>query len=379
MYTGYFDVLSLAQQREEARRDSNYREADRIRTELNQRGAELNDTRHTFTFKGLVGGYDLHGGMGLREIQYVALEREEARRDQDFSRADELRDWLMQLNVSVEDKSHTARLSDGSTISYDLHAQQAPSFPFAPAPPQAPAPSQAPCLRGAMAPHPAARQPVGYQPPAFWQGMQQPPPPPAGMPPAMMPPAMMPPVHMQPAQMMPAMMPHGASDSGDFQNGHEPGGPQEPHRFQGYTEALLLGFEREEARRDSNYAEADRVRNELGRRGVELFDRTHTFTYNGLQGTYDLRTGIGPQEVQYAALEREEARRDRNYARSDQLRAWLAEQGITVDDKVHTFTMPSGCTGSYDLRSWEPVFDEGSRGGFDDRGGPPKRPRQSYP
>lgn len=117
-----------------------------------------------------------------------------------------------------------------------------------------------------------------------------------------------------------------------------------------------MAVQREELRKAKDYPGSDSLRALLQQRGVTLNDATHTFSANGWEGTYDLHVGFTAREIQYVALEREEARRDRHYDRGDSLRQWLAQQNVNLDDKTHTFTMSSGEAGSYDLYSWTPVM-----------------------
>merc|ERR1711957_582634 len=107
--------------------------------------------------------------------------------------------------------------------------------------------------------------------------------------------------------------------------------------------------------------------------GGECNDKTHFFCYNGHYGCYDLHQEIGAQELQFVALEREEARRDKDYAQSDVLRDWLIGHGCNIQDREHTMTLPDGGKGSYDLRNWRPFIEGYGCVPDGRRDGPPPR------
>lgn len=152
--------------REESRRDNDYREADQIRDQLTSIGIQLDDKTHTFTMQdGQRGSYDLHyvapagpsaswvpsapprplphrGALaapardgGFAGIQQQCLERERARRDGDYKTADRLRDHLGSLGVQLEDKTHIFTTPDGRTGTYDLHQYESGASQQAPPPP----------------------------------------------------------------------------------------------------------------------------------------------------------------------------------------------------------------------------------------------------
>merc|ERR1712032_285853 len=131
--------------------------------------------------------------------------------------------------------------------------------------------------------------------------------------------------------------------------------PPDGIRFVGFHEVLCLALEREELRKAKQYGESDRLRDDLSRLGAECRDKTRTMEWKGLQCSYDLHNGVAAECLQYVCLEREESRRDKDFARSDVLRDWLKSKGCEVHDKTHTFRADSGVSGSYELRSWQPV------------------------
>lgn len=338
---GYSHTLLRAIDRENARKDGDYQKADAIRKELVDLGVRFDDASHTFTTsQGHKGGYSLHTGVGFQEVQNMCLEREEARRDSKYPEADQIRQQIQSFGATLDDRAHTFHMSDGAQGSYDLHRVGAQPIPAAPVPTGVPharaQPIQSPAalnvaVRSAPTQLVAVRQaPVGA--PAQHQAVVSRPQPPP-LPPA--------PVPMLGGG---AKAPSGRADG----------------KFHGYLEALKLAVEREELRRARDYAGADRVRGLLQQKSVTVNDATHTFTVGGWEGTYDLHVGFTVREFQYVALEREEARRDRDYSRGDTLREWLVQHSVTLDDRTHTFTTPTGEAGSYDLYNWVPVVTDTS-------------------
>lgn len=434
-YRGYAHVLQLCLERESVRKDKDYKRSDAIRDELAAEGVRLDDKSHTFFTKdGLEGHYRLSEGVGFHEVQMCCLDREEARRDKDYKAGDDIRNYLTELGVQVTDKTHTFATSDGQEGSYILGKSGGGNTNHGPAdhrpaaggyqpPPQA-------RDRYAPAPPPPTRAPHGYEPARATYGASgcraqpyapprhyPPPPPPAdgaydrgygraaradasngqshgweaalrsGAWPAPPPPSAAPsrpapaprpaarpasraaggcgwpappPPSAPSAWLAPAApVPAAAWGGGGGGSGGAEGGAGSGIEvsFKNYLAALLLALEREEARKDKAYKEADRLRNELKDLGVEVHDASHTFTFNesGVKGSYDLKAGLSAQALQMVALEREEVRKGKDYAESDRLRDWLLEQGVTVDDKAHSFRTSLGIVGSFDLRTWTPV------------------------
>jgi len=409
-YRGFANVLELAMDREHARRDSDFQRADSIRDELANQGVQLDDKAHLFTMRnGLQGTYSLQRGMGIHEVRLCCLDREEARRDNDFASADGIRDQLVAIGVKMDDKTHTFVMPDGHRGSYDLHIAPAPGgSALAIASSQAVQPYQGDVFaeverrcydreyarrdgdytvadrirkdlleqygvhledrthsftmpdgrRGNYDLHRRGGNQGHSQVPANSQYAHH---------------AQ---VHAQQyahyahqqyamgnyaqAHYAQAQYAHAQHASAYYAQAYPAGGshagwssPQGNARFRGYFDALRVAHQREEVRKHRNYREADRLRTQLKQMGVECDDATHSFQYGSLRGSYDLHQGVGSTEVQYVTLEREEARRDRDYAKSDQIRDWLLSQGVQVEDKSHTFTMADGTTGSYDLHQWE--------------------------
>lgn len=260
-------------------------------------------------------------------VQQQCLEREKVRRDGDYKTADRLRDHLGSLGVQLQDKTHTFTMPDGRTGNYDLHLQESGASQQAPPPPHYPHPHYA-----------QAQYPPQYMQP------QYPP----------MYPQYMPPHHGQARQ---APITGGSAYAAPPPSGSGNSG------YTGYLYALQSARQREEVRRNRDYREADRLRDNLKRMGVECEDASHRFTFRGLEGNYDLHRDLNFKEAQCIALEREEARKGRDYSRSDSIRDWLSTQGVELVDKTHTFTMSDGTSGTYDLH----LVQSGERNGHNDQ------------
>lgn len=309
-YRGFTTAIELARLRETARKDNNYDEADLVRADLTAEGVRVDDKLHLFfTSNGLQGSFSLHQEHSFEEVSYICLEREEARKDNNYKEADRLREYLNKIGVALSDKNHTFIMSDGQKGTYDLRSAPPPPS-TGNARPAAP-PSRGPPLR-------EARQQVDTR------------------------------QSRRPEDIRELSREREPTSSVKRSAGTET-------RFTGYLEAMNLALDREELRKRKDYRGSDQVRDTLAKRGVQVDDATHTFTMGDLTGGYDLQTGVTALEIQYVALEREEARRDRNYAHGDSLRQWLAQLGANLDDKSHTFRLEDGVVGSYDLRTWTPV------------------------
>lgn len=320
-------------------------------------GVQLDDSHHIFTTpQGQRGGYSLQQGVGYEEVQLMCLDREEARRDRQYEASDTIRRQLCEMGVTIDDRAHLFKMPDGMQGSYDLHHFE----------------REAPQARR----HDAAElgeprgggryrsEPRGGRP---QRGLEEgpPPPPPPGGPPPRGPPSRGPPAPRGPPPDL-----EEEEEEGDRQRPPAPppppppppvavvrggGGRGEYGRFEGYLDTLKLALEREERRKARDYEGSDRLRVMLSQKGAILNDTTHVFSHNGWEGTYDLNIGVTFREIQLVALEREEARRDKDYSRGDVVRQFLSEHHVTLDDKGHTFTMDDGTAGSYNLYHWTPV------------------------
>lgn len=345
-YRGYTSILHRCIEREQARKNNDYTLSDQLREELAHEGVTLDDKQHMFTTaSGLTGTYSLQLGIGTHEVRLCCLDREEARRDGDFEASDEIRDQLADIEVYLDDTDHLFFMPDGKKGSYSLHKQSEAS----------PAPrssvrrastrgvSFADIERQCLQREKSRRDGDYVGADRIRQHLSD-----LG-------------VELE-DKTHTFFMPDGRRGSYDLHARESSRRNQEPPShgprsskssgFTGYTEVLKLALKREDARKNKDYRESDSLRDDMRRMGAECDDGPHEFIFNGMQGSYDLRQGLGRTEVQYITLEREEARRDRDYRKSDSIRDWLAREGVHIEDKSHTFTMPDGSKGSYDLQAW---------------------------
>jgi len=380
-YRGYAYALRRAIEREEARRDGDYTKADAIRSDLQADGVRVDDATHSFTTAGgHRGSYALKLGLGFQEVQLMCLDREEARRDNRYQEADDIRQQLQACGASLDDKHHIFSMPDGARGSYDLYKvgsapQSAPISYHAssrpPPPSSQPLPAafmgaskngMPPAARKAAemaeraaqerASHEAAAREAGIREAearrtfdremARWHSQQKQQP-------------------RQQHQQQQHQQPPQPREEAPLSSGAGRAGSKSEIRFHGYLDALRGALEREQMRKSRNYQGADAMRTRLRSLGVEIDDATHTFSIGELTGSYDLNIGISAQELQFVALEREEARRSQDYQRSDALRTWLTQQGVNLDDRSHTLTTTDGISGSYDLYDWAPVAEAGAQ------------------
>jgi cysteinyl-tRNA synthetase len=129
--------------------------------------------------------------------------------------------------------------------------------------------------------------------------------------------------------------------------------------------------EREELRRNRDYAGSDRLRDDLRAKGVSVNDREKSWVADdgrsGMFGTsVDMGGGgvsgesITTDEIMQILTDREAARASRDYAKGDQLRDQLRAKGIQVHDRERTWRAPDGRSGT---------FGGGGGGGFGGGGG----------
>jgi len=343
---GFAKGLQLAFEREWARKDKDYARADQVREELNDIKVTIDDKQHMFTTEsGLCGYYILSRGVSFREVQLICMDREEARKAKNYNESDSIREQLSELQVNVDDKTKVFTMPDGQQGSYDLHGVE--PIPFEPPYPDGydiardqPVRSDQLFSGGQQQQLPVAHQPQGF---AVAQGQW---------------------VDAQ-THPAPTTAQGGQAGTGD--------------RFSGYFQALTLAIEREKFRKQLDYQTAAQIRQQMSGLSVEVNDKTKTFTFGGsLEGTFDLAIGVTAHEVQMIALEREEARRGKAFERGDRLRDWIEGLGIHMEDKTHSFRMPDGYTGSYDLYGWQPVRPVLGQAAAAFDGGDQKRRRRSH-
>eukprot|EP00928_Gymnodinium_smaydae_P032999 TRINITY_DN23756_c0_g3_i1.p1 TRINITY_DN23756_c0_g3~~TRINITY_DN23756_c0_g3_i1.p1 ORF type:complete len:991 (+),score=166.49 TRINITY_DN23756_c0_g3_i1:95-3067(+) len=349
-------VHQRALEREEARKAGDYDAADVIRDELAAMGVQLFDKTHTFVLPGGVqGSYNLNAAdkssSNFAQVQKRALEREEARRANDYKTADAIRDELRGMGVELVDKTHTFILADGTQGSYDLNSELSVT-----ASPVASAPLDEGFffrVQKRAFEREEARKAGDYdlgdkiRDELMAMGV-----------------TLFDKTHM-------FVLANGRQGSYDLALQASIAPPQNtaPTDPQLFSLVQKRTLEREEARRSSDYQTSDAIRDELVQLGVRLDDKTHTFVLpDGSQGSYDLSNKSstpGPpvsgsaaspsfQHVHQICLEREQARKDQDYAQSDRIRQKLEGMGVRLDDKTHTFFMPDGSRGSYDLHTHTP-------------------------
>merc|ERR1712196_501431 len=93
--------------------------ADTVRKKMEERGAEVHDQLHMFTFGDLDGSYCLRTGLQMKEIRLVCLEREEEKQTGNLVSADQLQAWLTKQGVRLDESTKTFFLPDGTTASFD--------------------------------------------------------------------------------------------------------------------------------------------------------------------------------------------------------------------------------------------------------------------
>jgi len=373
-FRGFSEALVLCLGRGEAEKDGDYARADAIHHELCATGVRIDESRSTFrTRSGVIGSYLLHRGIiGFEDVRLMCLDREEARRENYYQEADDIRGRLLDMGIVFDDKAHVFTMPDGAKGSYDLYQfegrERMPPWRGRDAG-QNDAYSEVKRSRFDAA-RDAGRPRSRHYEELSWSERRRP----------------------------PTYRAREATDREPFEEDgnrryrSQSGGPPPPpppprrhmsagvvahrdERFEGYLDTLNLALQREELRREGDYEGADEVRSELNQRGAVLNDTTHMFTLRSLVGSYNLQEGITAREIQHVALEREEARRDREYERGDLLRHWLTDHEVRVDDTAHTFRCGDGIVGSYDLYKWQPVFSNGQRAERD-RSRSPRRLRR---
>lgn len=109
---------------------------------------------------------------------------------------------------------------------------------------------------------------------------------------------------------------------------------------------------REEARAGRDFAQADTLRDELRRQGVELEDRTKTWrTAQGRQGTYSggampSAVGVSDIEINSAIADRERARAAQDFATADEIRRRLSSLGVEIYDNQRLWKANDGRQGT---------------------------------
>lgn len=117
------DILRLVSQRESLRQQRRFAESDAIREELRSMGVELYDKEKEWRARDGRRGTLFTAGpsecpLSDSEIQDRIREREDARKSKDWDRADTLRDELRRLGVELDDKESVWRTNSGRVGSY---------------------------------------------------------------------------------------------------------------------------------------------------------------------------------------------------------------------------------------------------------------------
>eukprot|EP00441_Pelagodinium_beii_P041533 CAMPEP_0197645014 /NCGR_PEP_ID=MMETSP1338-20131121/17806_1 /TAXON_ID=43686 ORGANISM="Pelagodinium beii, Strain RCC1491" /NCGR_SAMPLE_ID=MMETSP1338 /ASSEMBLY_ACC=CAM_ASM_000754 /LENGTH=397 /DNA_ID=CAMNT_0043218505 /DNA_START=60 /DNA_END=1250 /DNA_ORIENTATION=+ len=119
--------------------------------------------------------------------------------------------------------------------------------------------------------------------------------------------------------------------------------------------------QREHARANKDFAESDRIREQLKAMGVELLDKEKLWkcSSHGLQGIimgYSKHSGPTDMEVRTLIIEREKARQASNYELSDIIREELKAAGVTLSDKTKTWSSSDGRSGT--VPSWAEIMGD---------------------
>ncbi|CAK0800819.1 unnamed protein product [Prorocentrum cordatum] len=94
-----------------------------------------------------------------------------------------------------------------------------------------------------------------------------------------------------------------------------------------------LVLKRERARLDKNWADADAIRDQLKRQGVQMNDREDLWQCGPMVGLYDPSYNVKDTAIRTILQVREDARQAKDYAISDTIRGMLAEAGIEIKDR----------------------------------------------
>lgn len=116
-------ILELVAERDRLRQEKKYRDGDKVREHLRSLGVEINDKERIWkSYDGRSGTLFVKGSgataISDHEIQDYIAQREEARAEKDWARADQLRDELRGYGVECDDKSRTFRTSQGRVGTY---------------------------------------------------------------------------------------------------------------------------------------------------------------------------------------------------------------------------------------------------------------------
>eukprot|EP00428_Durinskia_dybowskii_P040000 CAMPEP_0170272754 /NCGR_PEP_ID=MMETSP0116_2-20130129/36337_1 /TAXON_ID=400756 /ORGANISM="Durinskia baltica, Strain CSIRO CS-38" /LENGTH=213 /DNA_ID=CAMNT_0010523977 /DNA_START=8 /DNA_END=646 /DNA_ORIENTATION=- len=118
-----------------------------------------------------------------------------------------------------------------------------------------------------------------------------------------------------------------------------------------------LVTQREQARSAKNWAESDRLRDELKVLGVELNDKEKLWkSSSGLSGIiigYSASGDPTDHEIKTLMLQREKARAAGDWATSDMIREELRAYQVDINDKMKVWRTAQGRSG--DIPSWQSI------------------------
>lgn len=127
--------------------------------------------------------------------------------------------------------------------------------------------------------------------------------------------------------------------------------------YQGITASIE---QREKARTEKRWAEADAIRDDLQAHGVQVMDREDLWKCGPMVGLYNLTYNIKDGAIRVCMEMREEARIARDYATSDAIRDMLKEAGIEIKDREGIWwSTRDGRRGNL-VDTARGVFDQGS-------------------
>jgi len=127
-------------------------------------------------------------------------------------------------------------------------------------------------------------------------------------------------------------------------------------------EILRLVAQRQSFRQARRFAESDAIREELRSMGIELYDKEKE--WRSRDGRRGMLFTAGPIEcmladeiIQEMILDREEARRGKDFARADMVRDELRNHGVELDDKEAIWRTAGGRMGTYTGGPQPPVIN----------------------
>mmetsp|Transcript_64265 Transcript_64265/g.182481 ORF Transcript_64265/g.182481 Transcript_64265/m.182481 type:complete len:393 (-) Transcript_64265:303-1481(-) len=114
---------------------------------------------------------------------------------------------------------------------------------------------------------------------------------------------------------------------------------------------------REQARASKDWAQSDKIRDELKALGVEVFDKEKMWrSKGGLSGVIiGYRGAAGPTDLEISTLvvQRERARQTGDYATGDLIRTELRQAGVEINDQDKTWNSTDGRQGP--VPSWSAI------------------------